>query len=138
MPAADIIHNAVKNALIKDGWTITDDQYTIGFEDVNVYADLAAERRLAAERAGRKIAVESKNFVGHSRINDFERALGQYTLYHDFLSELEPDRKLYLAVSDVVYADLFALKAIQFVVRRHQLALLVVRMDTEEVIEWIN
>ncbi|MEP7199171.1 MAG: element excision factor XisH family protein, partial [Chloroflexota bacterium] len=53
MPAADIIHNAVKNALIKDGWTITDDQYTIGFEDVNVYADLAAERRLAAERAGR-------------------------------------------------------------------------------------
>ncbi len=25
MPAKDIYHNQVKNALIKDGWTITDD-----------------------------------------------------------------------------------------------------------------
>jgi hypothetical protein len=25
MPAKDIYHNEVKNALIKDGWTITDD-----------------------------------------------------------------------------------------------------------------
>ncbi len=28
MPAKDIYHNEVKNALIKDGWTITDDPFT--------------------------------------------------------------------------------------------------------------
>ncbi|MEB3342500.1 element excision factor XisH family protein [Okeania sp.] len=27
MPKLDIIHNYVKNALIKDGWIITDDPY---------------------------------------------------------------------------------------------------------------
>ena len=56
MPAKDFIHNTVKNALIKDGWTITNDPYTIRYEDDSVYADLGAERPFAAERAGQKIA----------------------------------------------------------------------------------
>lgn len=29
MPARDIFHDAVKKALIKDGWTITHDPYKI-------------------------------------------------------------------------------------------------------------
>ena len=29
MSAKDAIHDAVMNALVKDGWTITDDPYTI-------------------------------------------------------------------------------------------------------------
>lgn len=29
MPRKDHIHEAVKNAFIKDGWTITDDPYRI-------------------------------------------------------------------------------------------------------------
>jgi hypothetical protein len=29
MPAKDRIHHAVKNALIKDGWTITHDPYRL-------------------------------------------------------------------------------------------------------------
>jgi hypothetical protein len=31
MAAKDTIHNAVKNALIKDGWVITNDPYKIQF-----------------------------------------------------------------------------------------------------------
>ena len=50
MAAADVIHDAVKNALIKEGWTITDDPFTIRYEDALLYADLAAERVLAAQR----------------------------------------------------------------------------------------
>ncbi len=50
--AKDIIHDAVKNALIKDGWTITHDPFTIAYEEVSLSADLAAERPIAAERAG--------------------------------------------------------------------------------------
>ena len=41
MPAADIIHDAVKNALVKDGWIITDDPYTIKYEDLTLFADWA-------------------------------------------------------------------------------------------------
>lgn len=50
-------HNEVKNALIKDGWTITDDPYIIKYEDAELYADLAAEKPIAAERQGQKIVV---------------------------------------------------------------------------------
>lgn len=32
MPRKDQIHEAVRNALVKDGWTITDDQYRIEYE----------------------------------------------------------------------------------------------------------
>lgn len=138
MPANDLIHIAVRDALINDGWTITADHYTIGYEDVKVYVDLAAEKRFAAEREGRKIAVEVKSFVGRSFLHEFQLAFGQFMLYRDYLSELEPDRTLYLAVSDTVYSDLFALKGIQFIVRRHQLSVVVIRLDTREVLEWIN
>jgi hypothetical protein len=55
--AKDVIREAVKNALIKDGWTITADPYIITYGDDKLYVDLAAERALAAERDGHKIAV---------------------------------------------------------------------------------
>ncbi len=45
MPAKDIYHDAVKNALIKDGWLIIADPYIIKYEDAELYADLAAEKR---------------------------------------------------------------------------------------------
>lgn len=60
--ALDKIHDAVKNGLIKDGWTITADPYEIRFKDIRVYADLAAERPFTAERNGEKIVVRSKKF----------------------------------------------------------------------------
>lgn len=50
MPAKDIYHNAVKNALIKDGWTITADHYFLQCEDAELYADLFAEKALLAEQ----------------------------------------------------------------------------------------
>jgi hypothetical protein len=55
MPAKDIYHNAVKNALLKDGWTITADPYFIKYEDAELYADLAAEKPIAAEREKEEI-----------------------------------------------------------------------------------
>lgn len=78
MPARDIYHDAVKNALVKDGWTITHDPYTIGFGFKDVFVDLGAEAPLAAERAGERIAVEIKSFRGPSEIHNFENALGQF------------------------------------------------------------
>lgn len=53
MPKLDLIHNAVKNALIKDGWLITDDPYVIQYRRTVLYADLGAERPIAVEEMGR-------------------------------------------------------------------------------------
>src|SRR5215831_8065 len=81
MPAPDIYHPVVKNALIKDGWTITHDPYTLTFGQRNVFVDLGAERLIAAERQHDKIAVEIKGFQSASDIRDLEMALGQYVFY---------------------------------------------------------
>jgi hypothetical protein len=101
MPAKDIYHNAVKSALVKDGWRITADPYRILYEDAELYADLAAERPIAAQRDGQKIVVEIKSFVGRSLMYDFHSALGQYMVYRRFIELTEPVYQLYLAIDDI-------------------------------------
>jgi hypothetical protein len=136
--ARDKIHSAVKNALVKDGWIITADPYFIRADELELQADLAAERPIAAEKAGSKIVVEIKSFLGRSLISEFYIALGQYMIYHHFLARLEPDRVLFLAVSDLVYNDFFQLEIIQTMVKRQRMAILVVNTAAEEVVEWIK
>ena len=59
MPARNLHHDAVVEALITDGWTITHDPLTISYGGKDLFVDLGAERAaLAAEKEGRRIAVE--------------------------------------------------------------------------------
>jgi hypothetical protein len=73
MAALDKIHNAVKNALIKDGWTITADPLMLKYEGQKILIDLAAEKDFlesgvfAAEKGTEKIAVEVKSFLAPSK-----------------------------------------------------------------------
>ncbi len=138
MAKRDKIHNAVKKALVNDGWTITADPYHIKYKSVDLQADLAADRPLAAEKAGRLIVVEIKSFLGKSRFHDLYGALGQYSVYAEMLAATAPERKLYLAISDLIYFDFFQLEAIQDLINHLKLSLLVVNTQTEEVVLWIN
>lgn len=138
MPALDAIHHAVKNALIKDGWVITADPYLVNYKGTKVYIDLAAEYPIAAERNGEKIAVEIKSFLGRSALRELEVALGQYLFYHRLLSFAEPERKLYLAIDDEIYRNLFQRPAIQDVINAEQIPLLVVNPSTEVIVTWLN
>ncbi len=138
MAQLDKIHNAVKNALIKDGWTITADPFEIRFKDIRVYADLAAERPFTAERDGEKIVVEAKSFVGRSSVSEFEKALGQYNLYLSFLEETSPEYKLFLAISDKIKDKFFDKIAIRHVIKRFALRLIVVDLEKEEIVGWIS
>ncbi len=98
MPKLDKYHDAVKNALVKDGWTITNDPFTIDFEDATLFADLAAERTIAAQKDHEKIAIEIKMFGSNSAYDDLEKAFGQYQVYRSFLRQIEPLRAIFLAV----------------------------------------
>ncbi|MDB5331801.1 MAG: XisH protein [Phycisphaerales bacterium] len=138
MPAPDAIHDAVKAALVRDGWTITADPFLIQYEDVTLFADLGAERPLAAERAGQKIVVEVKSFLSPSPMRDLETALGQYEIYRGFLEITEPERNLYLAVSTTVYENVFARNAIQMILKRYRVAIIVVDLNDEEIVSWIS
>lgn len=59
-------------------------------------------------------------------------------MYRDFLEEANSPYRIYLAVSDAVYYESFTQKAVQYLVKRHQLALLLVNVIEEEVVAWID
>ncbi len=136
--AKDAIHDAVKNALIKDGWTITSEHFELKFEERRLYADLAAERSLAAERGDKKIVVEVKTFAGASLMNELENAVGQYNVHLTFLEILEPERRLFLAITDTIFYNFFQEKAVQLIINRFEVSLLIVDIEKEEVVQWIN
>ncbi|NJO10990.1 MAG: XisH protein [Leptolyngbyaceae cyanobacterium SL_1_1] len=138
MPAKDLYHDAVKAALIKDGWLILADPYRIQYKDVDLYADLATERPIAAEREGQKIVVEIKSFVGRSPMADFHNAVGQYAVYRSLIQATEPTYQLYLAIDDITYENFFTREGIAFIVRTSQIFLLVVNNDQQEIVQWIS
>jgi hypothetical protein len=138
MPAKDFFHDIVKNALDKDGWIITDENLFIKIDKIEFYIDLAAEGILVAEKAGQKIAVEVKSFIGVSVVSEFHTALGQFLNYRSALRKKEPERILYLAVSFDVYDDFFRSSFIQEVIAEHQLRMLVFDSQREEVVLWIH
>ena len=138
MPAKDLYHDAVKSALIKDNWAIVADPYRIQYKEVDLYADLAAERPIAAEREGQKIVVEIKSFVGRSLMTDFHNAVGQYKVYQMLLQETAPEYDLYLAIDDITYNNFFKREGIEFLVRSSQIKFFVVNIDEQEIVQWIS
>ena len=137
MPARNIYHNGVRNALQKDGWTITHDPYYLSWGGKDMYVDLGAERLLAAEKGERRIAVEVQSFLSDSIMEDLEKALGQFILYRTVLAELDPDRVLYRAVPNDVARDLFEEPLGRLLVE-HNLAQVIGFDPQEEVlVQWI-
>ncbi len=137
MPAKDLYHGAVKAALIRDGWTITDDPLTLRWGPKDLFVDLGAEKLLTAEKAGRKIAVEIKSFLGRSDVEDLRNALGQYVLYQQVLEEIEPDREIYLATHLFAYEDVFQEALGRLLLTKKKLQLIVVDVHKEEIVRWL-
>jgi hypothetical protein len=138
MPKRDVFHDAVKQALIKDGWTITHDPYPLQFGEHRLFVDLGAEAPIAAEKDGRKIAVEIKGFTGASEMTDLERALGQFVLYQFLLSGKEPERLLFLAVPEDVYTALLDTAPGRDLVAAYTLRLVAYDADSEVITQWIE
>jgi len=137
MPAKDMYHDAVRNVLIKDGWTITDDPYILNIGRRDLFVDLGAEKLLSAEKGEKKIAVEIKSFIGKSRVNDLENALGQYTLYGDIMRDIDPNRILYLAITKDVFDTLFQESIGEVLLRNQRFNLLVFEKKQEVIERWI-
>ena len=137
MPARDLYHNNVKNALIKEKWTVTHDPLILKLGKKDLYVDLGARQLLAAEKSEHKIAVEIKSFTGRSDIDDLEKALGQYVLYQDLLNELEPERTLYLAIPNSVFNDLFEEPIGKLLLRNRRLKLITFDPKQEVIKQWI-
>lgn len=138
MPARDLTHQAVKNALEKEGWTITHDPLFIRFAQVEMFVDLGAERVIAAEKAGQKIAIEIKGFLGSSTISEFYSALGQFMSYLLALEIEHPGRILFLAVPLDIFDEFFRLEFGQMAIQRYNLKLIVYDVENEVIRQWLH
>ncbi len=136
--ARDLIHNIVKNALINDGWKITHDPYPVKVGGFEMEIDLGAENLVAAEREGEKIAIEVKTFAGLSKVYDFHLAVGQFIDYRIALKSKEPERILYVGVTDNVYNEILELPFPQMVIKEINMKIIVVNPELNTVIKWIN
>ena len=138
MPAKDRFHDAVRNALMKEGWTITHDPYTMKYGVRDQYIDLGAEAPVAAEREGRKIAVEIKSFLGLSQMTDLHHAVGQYCVYRTLLRRIEAERALFLAVPQDAYSELLDIAEGRDLVADEGLKVLVYDAEAEVVLRWME
>ncbi len=150
MPQKDKSHNMVKEALTRNGWEITDDPYVISYGERFLFIDLGAGesvtighknikgRFIGAHREGIRIAVEIKEFQSKSVMFDLEQAIGQYVLYRLLLSKVDPKRKIYLAITDSVYDEIFNEPVGELVIHELPMRLIVIDSKKKEVKKWIT
>jgi hypothetical protein len=139
MPARNIHHDAVIQALQADGWTITDDPLLLRSGDRRLFIDLGAERMtIGAERGNERIAVEIASFVADSLVRDLQEAVGQFVVYRALLSRAEPDRTLFLAVPTQVDESVLSEPLGQVVATDVQLRVLVFDAQEQKVVRWIT
>ncbi len=138
MPARDIYYDVVKKALIKEGWKITHDPFHMSYGGFDFYIDLGAEALIAAEKNGLDIAVEIKSFLSHSSLSDFHVAVGQFINYRLVLTQNDPDRILYLAVSDFTFDNFFTSQFGQLAIKSNQLKLIIFDEKEEVISQWLE
>ena len=136
MPAKDVYHDTVTNALIKESWTITSDQLFIRFGGFDMYIDLGAVQVLAAQKEEQKIAVEVKSFVSGSFLSEFHTAVGQVMNYRSALKRIDPECVLYLAVPRMIYKTYFTRPFVQAVIEDYHIKYIVYHIEKEEIVKW--
>ena len=125
MPAKDIYHDWVKEALTQAGWVVSHDPLSLRIGKIGLHIDLGLESLIGAEKEQQKIAVEIKGFINVSKITDFYAAFGQYLCYKVALARADPDRTLYLAVPAPIYNTFFREILIQDVLNQYPAKLLI-------------
>ncbi|MCX6048510.1 MAG: element excision factor XisH family protein [Chloroflexi bacterium] len=138
--ANDTIHDAIVQALKHDGWHILREHFSVRYEELEIRVDIVAERPAAvlAEKDGHRILVKIKTFGGRSFIKDLQNAVGQYTIYKNILALADLDYELFLAIHESIYEVAFQQKATSAIVQLNQLKLLVVNIDSQEIVKWIE
>jgi hypothetical protein len=138
MPALDLYHPIVKQALIKEGWVITHDPLHLRWGRKDMYVDLGARQLILAEQMERKIAVEVKSFINDSEIQALRDAIGQFAIYRSVLRRTYPDYVLFLAVRDITYHSLFEEPIGQLMIEDEDLKLIVFDAEQAEILQWQN
>ena len=106
-------------------------------EAIEYEVDLGAEKLLAANKGTRKILVEVKSFLKHSKTYEMHQALGQYNTYLLALEYQKLELELFLAVPLQAYQDFFQNRFIQELLYRYRVRLLIFEPNHKTIIKWI-
>lgn len=71
-------------------------------------------------------------------ISELEKTIGQLQLYQWALEEQEPQRQLFLAITQNIYIKHFQKGIFQLAVQRNKINLLVYEPTQEEIIQWLT
>ena len=135
--ARDFFHEIVKKALIKDGWTITHDPFTLhSRKEGGLSTDIGAEKVILAENDLTKIAVEVKSFIHMSILHEFLKASGQYMSYSKIIRKNEPIRLLYVAMPTFVYYRLIKYDWVVEVMTDLNMKIILYNSEKEIIEEW--
>lgn len=135
--AKDIYHYVVKEALIKEGWTITDDPLVLlSKAEGGLETDLGAEKVITAEKGLQKIAVEVKSFLQPSIMYELHKAFGQYLFYAVALEMKENTRILYLAIPVEIYLRLHQKEIFRRTIKQYQVKLIIFDPETKIIESW--
>lgn len=136
MATKNIFYDAVKTALIKDGWEITSDPFPINLPGLEKYDDPGRRETLAAQKGSRRIAVTIKGFIGPSMLYDFFGAVGQFINYRYALEMQSSEHLLYLAIPLDTYEEFFKEDLAQAFVHKEGINLIVFSVVKEEIVLW--
>ena len=138
MPALDQCEPQVVRALEKAGWRVTNQPFAIRIDKTRasyIYADLRLTKTKTQETA---IVVEVKCFAdSRNWLDEFYRAVGQYVAYRIALALNGIAVPIYLAVPFPVYIEFFPKPLIESMMQDVYMNLIVINLETEEIVLWI-
>ncbi len=140
MPVLDSCQGQIAFALRKDGLTVKDkpkyvyDQETDSF----IFIDLEAVREAnGLDTSRQQFYLEVKCFPGHNERQELYIAFGQYVYYRSFLAKMGDRIPLFLAIPSTIYVKTFDL-IVRQTCRQNGIKLLIVDVQTETIVEWIE
>lgn len=137
MPALDSCHPHIVHALEKDGWLVSERSPSVSHEGRTVFIDIFAARANNGH-SQQVLLVEVKCFPDReSTTRDLYTALGQYLIYRSLLAERDIDTPLYLALPQSAYDEIFDV-TVQRAIRDNRINMVIVHLDTEVIVRWIN
>jgi hypothetical protein len=133
MPAKDRYHGIVAQSLIKDGWAITHDQFTIVLPERFLWIDLRAIK--AAEQTA--VLIEVKGLESASAVEALALAVGKYVLYRTALELSAIDEPLYLAVPVAAFDGILSETLGRHLIENLNIHLVVFEPEQMEIVQWI-
>lgn len=137
MPAFDQCHEQVVRALQKEGWNVEAEQVTLSLGKRRIFVDLRAVRGVNGNRQ-QMMLIEVKCFPSSTTVNEeLYHAIGQYLVYRAMLTERRLETPLYLSIPEPIFNSAFDLP-MKRVVEDSQIKLVIVNLEAERVVQWIE